>query len=452
MAHIGIIRQYMVPDDPRVRREMRALADAGHTVEVICMRGLGQSAREVDGSIEIHRLPMSHRRGGTARYIWEYIAFPVLAAMYVARLDRRRRFDLVQVHTVPDWLVFAAVVPRRRGAKVLLDLHECVPEFFATKSGTESRHWMVRMLGYLERASIRFATHAITCTEQMKEAFVSRGSAPERIDVVMNSAEESVFDPGRHHPRPRQPERFTLISHGSLEERYGVDTAIRAVNRLRDRIPGLTLEVYGEGSAQEELERLVDELALQQHVRFHGYVPIDDLVAAIADADAGVVAMKPDAFRHLTHCNKMFDLITMRRPVICSRTRSVAAYFPPTSLHYFEGDDDADLARAIEALHADPGLADRLVAGATETNETYRWPNQRQHYLSIVESVLASARPARAAAQPAHLTLESVGDPHHRTGYVVHPVGRREQDGRPRSVDQVPLHKLTPRDKTSGRH
>lgn len=452
MAHIGIIRQYMVPDDPRVRREMRALADAGHTVEVICMRAVGQAAREVDGSIQIHRLAMSHRRGGTARYVWEYIAFPLMAAIYMARLERRRRFDLVQVHTVPDWLVFAAIVPRARGARVLLDLHECVPEFFATKSGRESRHLIVRMLGYLERRSIGFATHAITCTEQMREAFASRGSAPDRIDVVMNSAEESVFDPGRHNPRPREAGRFTLISHGSLEERYGVDTAIRAVNRLRDRIPGLTLEVYGEGSAQEELDRLVDELALHEHVTFHGYVPIDDLVAAIADADAGIVAMKPDDFRHLTHCNKMFDLITMRRPVICSRTRSVAAYFPPTSLHYFDGDDDADLARAIEALHADPSLGDRLVAGATETNEPYRWPSQRKHYLSIIERVLASAGPARSAARPTPAMPESVSEATHRTGYVVHPVGRREQDGRPCPVDQMPLHKHPHRDKTSGRH
>ena len=47
-----------------------------------------------------------------------------------------------------------------------------------------------------------------------------------------------------------------------------------------------------------------------------GFVPIDELLRAIAGADVGVVAMKRDAFRDLTLCNKMYDFITMRRPAV----------------------------------------------------------------------------------------------------------------------------------------
>jgi glycosyltransferase involved in cell wall biosynthesis len=316
-----------------------------------------------------------------------------MAGLYLAWLDRRRRFDLVQVHTVPDWLVFAAVVPRLRGVPIVVDLHECMPEFFASKFGTNLRHPGVRLLGMLEQASIRFARFAITCTEQQKEAFVSRGAPAEKIAVVMNSTEESVFDPVKFPAREREDGRFALISHGAIEERYGLDTMIRAVHRLRGRIPGLALEVYGDGSYSEDLQRMVEELRLDQEVTFHGFVPIEDLLTGIANADAGIVAMKRDAFRDLTHCNKMFDLITMRRPVICSRTKSVLAYFPNGSLKYFDADDDADLARAIEELYADPHHSDRLVQSATDTNEAYRWPRQREHYLQVIERVLADGRP-----------------------------------------------------------
>jgi glycosyltransferase involved in cell wall biosynthesis len=390
MARICVVRAFFVPEDVRVRREINALADAGHRVTVICMRSPGSVRRERYGDVEIHRLPMTHRRGGILRYAFEYVAFPLLAALYLGLLDLRRRFDLVQVNTIPDWLVFAAAGPRLRGVPVIVDLHELMPEFFASKFGTALRHPVVRALARLEQASIRFADLAMTCTEEMRNAFVSRGADADRISVVMNSSEEAIFDPQTFPPRrDRQTGRFSLICHGTIEERYGLDTIIRALRRLDDQIPGLTLEIYGEGTYQHELRGMVEEFGLADRVSFNGFVPVDELVAAIADADAGVVAMKRDAFRDLTQCNKMFDLITMRRPVICSRTTSVMASFPDDCLQYFDADDDADLARAIEEVFAQPRLGHQLVERAEEQNQAYRWLRQRERYLALVEQALA---------------------------------------------------------------
>ena len=390
MARICVVRAFFVPDDVRVRREINALADAGHRVTVVCMRSPGSVRRERYGDVEIHRLPMTHRRGGILRYAFEYLAFPLLAALYLGLLDLRRRFDLVQVNTIPDWLVFAAAGPRLRGVPVIVDLHELMPEFFASKFGTTLRHPGVRALARLEQASIRFADLAMTCTEEMRNAFVSRGADADRISVVMNSSEEAIFDPQTFPPRrDRQTGRFSLICHGTIEERYGLDTIIRALRRLDDQIPGLTLEIYGEGTYQHELRGMVEEFGLADRVSFNGFVPVDQLVAAIADADAGVVAMKRDAFRDLTQCNKMFDLITMRRPVICSRTTSVMASFPDDCLQYFDADDDADLARAIEEVFAQPHLGPQLVERAEEQNPAYRWLRQRERYLALVDQALA---------------------------------------------------------------
>jgi glycosyltransferase involved in cell wall biosynthesis len=393
MARVCVVRAFFVPDDVRVRREINALADAGHRVTVICMRSPGSVRRERYGKVDIHRLPMTHRRGGILRYAFEYVAFPVLAALYLALLDLRLRFDLIQVNTIPDWLVFAAVGPRLRGVPVVLDLHELMPEFFASKFGTTLRHPGVRALAMLEQASIRFADVAMTCTEEMRDAFVSRGADVDRIGVVMNSSEEAIFDPESFPPRrDRQSGRFSLICHGTIEERYGLDTIIRALGRLDDRIPGLTLDIYGEGTYVQELRGMVEELGLTGRVSFNGFVPVDELVAAIADADAGVVAMKRDLFRDLTQCNKMFDLVTMRRPVICSRTTSVMASFPDDCFQYFDADDDADLARAIEEVFDQPHLGHRLVERAEEQNQAYRWLRQRERYLGVVEHALAGRR------------------------------------------------------------
>jgi glycosyltransferase involved in cell wall biosynthesis len=392
---IAVLRQGYFELDPRVQREVHALLDAGHEVDVICLRQPGQPWRERDGRLTIRRVPLPRQRGGTIAYLADYALFFASAFALLTALHVRHRYKLVQVHTLPDPLVFAAVVPKLTGARVILDLHECMPEFFATKFGTDLDHRAVRAVAASEQAAIRFADFAITCTEQMREAFVGRGADPDTIGVVHNGSEEDVFDPARHPPRARDNGRFTLICHGSVEERYGLDTAIKAVASLADEIPELELKVYGKGTQLPELRELAAQLDVRDRVEFNGnWIPLEDLVDAIAAADAGVVAMRRDAFRDLVHCNKMYDLVAMQRPVITSRTRSVEAYFSNDAFLYFTADDPEDLARAIRRLHADPELGERLVEQAREEVEPYRWPRQREVYRSYVLSAASGSRPA----------------------------------------------------------
>ena len=205
----------------------------------------------------------------------------------------------------------------------------------------------------------------------MRQRFVERGADPERIDVVLNSSDERFFDPSRHAPSEPANEAFTLICHGSIERRYGLDTIIHAVALLADEMPGLRFAVYGEGSDQEELEALAARLGVADRVRFNGFVPVDDLVSAIASADAGVVAVKRDPFRDLTHTNKMFDFVAMRRPAIVSWTRSVADYFDDAAVEFFASDDHRDLARAIVAVASDSARRRAMVERATELYGDY---------------------------------------------------------------------------------
>lgn len=393
MARVLLIRQAPFPLDARVGREVKTLTDAGHEVDVISLRREGQKGHEGWSGVNVYRPPLRHHREGVVLYLLEHIAFMVMATLMAGFLHQRRRYDVVQANTIPDTVVFATIIPKLLGAEVILDLHECMPEFFETKFGASPKHPGVRLMALVEQMAIRYSDRVVTCTEQMKEAFVSRGAPPGKIDVVLNAADETIFDADRYPPRSREPGRFVLICHGSVEERYGHDTVVEAIARLKDEIPELRLHVYGEGSFLEDVQRLVLERGIADRVWFAGeYVPIEQLLTGLADADAGVVAMKRDAFRDLTHCNKMFDLIAMRRPALISRTRSVEEYFDEASFQYFVSDDPDDLARAIRELYADPDLGDRLAAHAETVNEPYRWVHQREIYREVVEGLLASPK------------------------------------------------------------
>jgi glycosyltransferase involved in cell wall biosynthesis len=391
MARICVIRQYFFPRDVRVRREVDALTAAGHEVDVICVRGQAESLYERRAYVTVYRVPITPRRGTRGRYIFEYATFAVSAGLITGLLHARRRWDLVQVNTLPDPLVFAAAVPKLLGAQVLLDLHECMPEFFATKFRVTLNHPLVRLLKVVEQVSIRFADGAITCTSQMREAFVRRGARRHDIGVILNSADEALYDSDRYPPTQGSPSSFTLICPGALEEHYGVDTLIRAAALLRDELPGLRVELYGEGSYRAPLETLSRELGVEDTVTFHGFVADEVLLRAIAASDAGIVAVKRDPYRDLTHCNKMFEFITMRRPAIVSRTRAVEAYFDASCFLLFESGNERDLARVIRQLHADSELGPRLAARAAEVNDPYRWPRQREVYISTVQGLLSRA-------------------------------------------------------------
>jgi glycosyltransferase involved in cell wall biosynthesis len=416
---------------------------AGHEVTLICALDKGEPRFERQGQLVVRRLPIQDEQAkGAFRYLFEVGAFFLMATVLAGALHLRRRFDVVQVNSIPDTLVFSALLPRLLGARVLLDLSECMPEFFATKFKTGLNHPGVRLMAWLEQASIGFADFAITCTDQMREAFVARGAPRSKIEVVLNSADEELFDPERFPPRPRESGNFVLICHGTVVEHYGQDTTVQAVALLKDEMPELRLEIYGgpggRGSYVETLQSMAKDLGVEDRVSFSGgWAPMEDLLGAIAAADAGIVAMKRDPFRDLTQCNKMYDFISMRKPALISRTRSVEECFPEECFQYFESGDAADLARAIRELYADPALGERLVERAASVNEPYRWPVQRKRYLDAIERLL----PATRRREPDRRATSSASERAHpdtkepATG--VPPIARRSPGGQAEPNAQV---------------
>lgn len=387
-----VVRQHYVPRDSRVARAVHALVARGFDVDVLCLRAPGEPVRERHGRLRIHRLPLRHHpEAGPLGYVVEYAVFGLAATVLVALAHVVRRYRVVQIHSVPDVLVLAGVVPRLLGAKVLLDLQECMPEFFATKFAAGAGHPAVALLARLEQAAIVLADHVITPTDQMRATFLRRGAEADRITTVMDGADPAVFAV----PRPRtpvEPDRFTLVSHGTVEEHYGLDTALRAVALLRDRVPGLRLEIYGDGSALPGLRRLADELGVADLVSFSGgFVPMADLVDALARADVGVLAVRRDPFRDVALPGKIFDFVVMGLPVVSSRTRSMTETFGD-AVEPFDSDDAEGLARAVLALHRSPARRAALVARARERAEPLSWDRQRDRYLATVVD-LVEGRP-----------------------------------------------------------
>jgi glycosyltransferase involved in cell wall biosynthesis len=349
------------------------------------MRHSHHSRREVVNGVAITRLPASRERAGRLSYALDYAWFFLLSAGVLAVRDVRRPYAVVQVNTMPDFLVFAAAVPKLLGSRVVAYMNEPSPELAETLYGPGR---LSHALERIEQWALRFADHAVTVTDELKQRYIERGASADRITVVLNAPDPQSWTPDVPVAADRSSDEFTIICHGSIEERYGQDTIIEAAHLLRNDLPDLRVVLTGRGSRVDEIVRMIEEFDLEEMVRFEGWVSRQRLKALLSSADAGVVAQKASPYSHLVHTNKMVDYWIFGLPVIASRLRAVSALYDDSILEYFESGDASDLARAIRRLHDDPDRREELSENGRRAQEQNGWGIQRQTYLAVYHALL----------------------------------------------------------------
>ncbi|HET6379511.1 MAG TPA: glycosyltransferase family 4 protein [candidate division Zixibacteria bacterium] len=390
MSRIAIVVHAIYPGDPRVRRQSDALTDAGHEVDVFALRQPGEAAEATRGAERVIRLPVNRTFTGFAGHIAEYLAFAGLVAVRLAREHRRRRYDLVQVATVPDFLAFAAAPVKLAGVPLLLDLHEDMPEFFRDRFAHPVLRPLMPLVTGTARGAAAFATELITVHEPLRQLSIARGVPPERIWVVMNSADTRLFDPSRHPRRPFMEDgELRLIHHSNLQRIYGLEVAVRAVAMLDPDRPPHRLDVYGDGPWRPRIEAAIAETGVGDRVHLHGRVPLEALPALLAASDIGLVPSLPEPYLQYSLSTKLLEYAAMGVPVIASDLTTFRHHFTDDAVRYVPGGDPAALAQAIRELAADPQAAQRLGAEAHRQAAAYDWSVQARRYLEIVERLTA---------------------------------------------------------------
>ena len=391
-TRIAIVAHASLPDDPRLRRQAEALRDAGYEVDLIGLRDPGQAETEAWNGLRLIRLPLRRRFTGLAGHLGEYLAFASLAAVRLAAEHRHRHYRLVQVATLPDFLAFAALPVRLTGVPLLLDLHEDMPEFFRDRFSGGGRQLLFPLVSGAARASAAVADALITVHEPLRELAMARGIPADRISVVMNSADERLFDPTRYERRAfRADGVLRIVHHSNLQPIYGLDVAVEAMDRLE---PGLNarLDVYGDGPFRPQAEAAIARHGVADRVTLHGRVPLDDLPAVLAGSDVAVVPTRPEPYLAYSLSTKLLESVAMGVPVVASELHTIRLHFDPFAIRYVPGSDPAALASAIASLAADPPAAARQAEEAHRQAQPYAWAIQRSRYLAVVDGLLQRGR------------------------------------------------------------
>jgi glycosyltransferase involved in cell wall biosynthesis len=385
-----VVHAYYPLGETRVEREAAVLIDRGYQVDILCLRRPGSAPEERHRSAQVYRLPVKRNKDSLPRQFLSYMHFLILAAFKVAQLHRRQPYDTVQVHNLPDFLVFCALIPKLQGVPIILDLHDLMPEFYAGRFGQGQGAFLTKLIRWQERMACRFADHVITVSEHWRQALIQRGVPPKKCSVVMNVAEQRIFqppdDPDAYLP---QGDELRMIYHGAIVQRYGLDLVLEAMAQVRHEIPNIHLTILGGGDFLATLRRMTGELGLTDHVAFEKGRMADKLPAIISTANMGVVAYRNDVFTDSLLPTKLMEYAAMGMPAIAARTTAIEAAFGGTNVEFFEPGDVEDLARCMRRLHNSPERLAELARGSARFNEQYNWTKLGAAYADLVATLWA---------------------------------------------------------------
>jgi glycosyltransferase involved in cell wall biosynthesis len=384
VAHSGF------PHDVRVAREVRVAISAGFEVHVVATRRPDELRHEIVDGAAVHRLPIAHRRGASAVGVFtEYVAFALLAALRVGRLSLRRRFDVVQVHNPPDFLIAAALLPKLLGARIVFDVHDLSSDMFAMRF--PSAWWtplIERGLRAIERLACRTADVVVTVHEPYRMELVGRGAAADKTLVVLNTVDETLL------PRPpRQPARtpFRIVYHGSVTPHYGVELLIRALAEVVERVPDATLEIYGEGDAVRQLAAAAESIGVATRLTMTGeLLPQAEVLRQVDGAAVGVIPNLPTRLNRFALSTKLFEYVALGVPVLSADLPTIRQHFTDSEIAYFRAGDAQSLADGLVAIADDfENALRRAVAAKHRYDASYRWQLHAVTYATALQRLVA---------------------------------------------------------------
>jgi glycosyltransferase involved in cell wall biosynthesis len=377
--------------DPRVIREAEAAAAAGLEVDVLALRSPGDPQLEELRGVRVFHLAQSrYRGGGHLKYVLAYLQFFLRCLFKVSFLFLKRRYLVIHVNNMPDFLVFSTVLPKILGAKVILDIHDPMPNTFASKFRAGEHSLFYRVLLWQELLSARYSDRVVTVHDPVKDGvLVKHGLARESVHVIANFPDTEVFASVGEF---RLNGKIRLAFHGTILARSGIGNLIVALSGVkhRDRIQ---TKIIGDGDFSAELQKLIYNYALEDIVEFdnHHY-PVREMPRLLADCNVGIVPLLISPVTTHALPLKLFEYIALGMPVISVRSVAICYYLQEEDCLFYDWDDIESLRSILDAIAEDPQLLERYRRRTIELQNKFSWNREAEKYVTLLRSLTPKPR------------------------------------------------------------
>ena len=378
--------------DNRVMRYAETLAKRGDEVDVIAHYGQEKGTLNRNGVRVLRVQQRVPNEKSKVTYLFRICLFFIRAMFVLSFNHLRKPYQLIHVHSVPDFLVFTAWLPKMMGAKIILDIHDMLPEFYASKFLGDKKSKMFDAMVWVEKESCAFADHVIIPNHLWQQRLISRSVPAAKCSVIMNYPDPSIF---YRRGRTRTDSRFVILYPGTLAVHQGLDVAIRAFAKIKSVVPEADFHVRGAGPVREALEALVKELHLEERVFFLPGMPMWEIAQVMEDADLAVVPKRKDTFGNEAFSTKTLEFMSVGVPLLVSDTAVDLYYFNDQIVTFATSGDENDFAAKMVQLIRNPSLRQKQVQNADGFVKLNSWEVRKAEYLNLVDSLTGNTPLAR---------------------------------------------------------
>lgn len=267
---------------------------------------------------------------------------------------------------MPDFLVFCAFIPKLFGAKIILDIHDPMPEVYASKFTGRKNSLGVKLLRFEEKISAAFSDAVITANVHFTDNLISRGIPASKITTINNYPDPEIFNKlKRPSTREGNHDHFTLIFPGTIAPRYGLEVAVRAMPILKEKIHNIHLLIIGrQDDYARSLQSLAKDLGISDCVEIRSGLPITEIPQQLINADVGIYPAVPDCHMSIAIPGKVLEFAIMGLPILSSRLQIVEELFGDLAVMFFEPGNVEQFAQCVIKLYEDPALREKLVQQA----------------------------------------------------------------------------------------
>jgi glycosyltransferase involved in cell wall biosynthesis len=378
------------PRDPRVRRYVNALNESDRGAVIICSKKKDDKYFEETGLNLIYRVPVSKKRASFFITLLEYIAFTNISAAMLIYLGIKYRFRIIHVHTLPDFLVFAAIWNKIFGAKIILDLHEIFPELYIARTGAGGNSFKVKVLKFSEKISIWLANTVITIHENARDIFVSRNKGLDnKIHVVMNSVDPAEFE----NSSLIKTKDFIITYNGTVVKLLNLTMIVEALAEVKKKMPAedfkrIEFRIYGDGPALDDILMRAVSLGVSEKVNYMGFLEPQEMRREVLKTSVLILPPLKNIYSDLFYTIKLIEAVYLKIPVIATRLNTYMRYYGEDSLFYFESGNLEDLTGKIEEVFYNKELVQKKTMNSFADYQKVNWDIMKEKYLKIVDQIM----------------------------------------------------------------
>jgi glycosyltransferase involved in cell wall biosynthesis len=367
-----------------VQEVIRSLGRQGARVELFASRIGGDPPPGLE-SISLHRLPPAPRGDAATR---ERAALDANADLRAA-LERVGPFDLVY-ERYSLWSHAGMEYARAAGVPGLLEVNAPLVEEQARHRGLVDRAGAERVA----ESAFDAATALLAVSAEVAAYLEAFPAARGRVHLVPNGVDPERFAADSRPSPPARPKTFTVGFVGTLKPWHGIPVLVEAFARLHWQYADARLLIVGDGPERNTLEAGLAALGLSESAHLTGAVAPSEIPGLLAVMDVAV-APYPDQPDFYFSPLKVYEYMAAARPVVASRIGQLAHLIKDgiDGLLCPPGDAVA-LAAALERLHDDPVLRERLGRAARATVlRDHTWDAVARRILNVAARVPVAGRP-----------------------------------------------------------